>query len=62
MDFSYIMILDVYYVVSPYEENKYKVSTTAVDGGISFEPELPDPAIFEKNHDFRDFMLTKGIS
>ena len=29
---------------------------------MSFDPELPDPAIFEKSHDTRDFVLTKVIN
>jgi hypothetical protein len=28
---------------------------------MKFGPELPQPAVFDKGHDCRDFLLTKGL-
>ncbi|XP_071985964.1 rap1 GTPase-activating protein 1-like isoform X1 [Engystomops pustulosus] len=40
----------------------YKVSVTARDDVPGFGPALPNPAVFQKNQQFRDFLLTKLIN
>ncbi|XP_056294526.1 rap1 GTPase-activating protein 1 isoform X3 [Pseudoliparis swirei] len=40
----------------------YKVSVTARDDVPFFGPALPDPAIFNKGHEFREFLFTKLIN
>uniref|UniRef100_UPI0037E90AB8 rap1 GTPase-activating protein 1 isoform X3 n=1 Tax=Semicossyphus pulcher TaxID=241346 RepID=UPI0037E90AB8 len=40
----------------------YKVSVTARDDVPFFGPALPDPAIFKKGPDFREFLFTKLIN
>ncbi|XP_051269624.1 rap1 GTPase-activating protein 1 isoform X14 [Dicentrarchus labrax] len=40
----------------------YKVSVTARDDVPFFGPALPDPAIFKKGHEFREFLFTKLIN
>ncbi|OCT71221.1 rap1 GTPase-activating protein 1 [Xenopus laevis] len=40
----------------------FKVSVTARDDVPLFEPPLPNPAVFPKNSQFRDFLLTKMIN
>ncbi|XP_073512160.1 rap1 GTPase-activating protein 1 isoform X3 [Phyllobates terribilis] len=40
----------------------YKVSVTARDDVPFFGPPLPDPAVFHKDSDFQEFLLTKLIN
>ncbi|KAM6927989.1 rap1 GTPase-activating protein 1 isoform 7-T7 [Xenentodon cancila] len=40
----------------------FKVSVTARDDVPFFGPALPDPAIFKKGHEFREFLFTKLIN
>ncbi|KAM9324568.1 rap1 GTPase-activating protein 1-like [Gastrophryne carolinensis] len=40
----------------------YKVSVTARDDVPGFGPALPNPAVFQKNQQFREFLLTKLIN
>ncbi|XP_066457905.1 rap1 GTPase-activating protein 1-like [Eleutherodactylus coqui] len=40
----------------------YKVSVTARDDVPGFEPTLPNPTVFQKNQQFREFLLTKLIN
>ncbi|XP_068450717.1 rap1 GTPase-activating protein 1 isoform X7 [Clinocottus analis] len=40
----------------------YKVSVTARDDVPFFGPALPDPAVFKKGHEFREFLFTKLIN
>ncbi|XP_013883558.1 rap1 GTPase-activating protein 2 isoform X3 [Austrofundulus limnaeus] len=40
----------------------YKVSVTAREDVPPFGPPLPNPAVFQKGPDFRDFLLTKLIN
>ncbi|XP_076748316.1 rap1 GTPase-activating protein 2a isoform X5 [Maylandia zebra] len=44
------------------EHTTYKVSVTAREDVPSFGPPLPNPAIFKKGPEFRDFLLTKLIN
>uniref|UniRef100_A0A3P8ZS62 Rap-GAP domain-containing protein n=1 Tax=Esox lucius TaxID=8010 RepID=A0A3P8ZS62_ESOLU len=44
------------------ENVTYKVSVTARDDVPFFGPALPDPAIFKKGHEFREFLFTKLIN
>ncbi|KAG8187108.1 hypothetical protein JTE90_004854 [Oedothorax gibbosus] len=56
---SYIVVQ----VVDPLTPNvAYKVSVTARDGVPVFGPSLPNPAVFRKNDEFREFLLTKLIN
>ncbi|XP_030044243.1 rap1 GTPase-activating protein 1 isoform X3 [Microcaecilia unicolor] len=43
-------------------ETLYKVSVTARDDVPFFGPALPNPAVFRKSPEFRDFLLTKLIN
>ncbi|XP_050414860.1 rap1 GTPase-activating protein 1 isoform X3 [Patella vulgata] len=58
--------LHTYIVVQPIDSNtdhtKYKVSVTARNDVPTFGPSLPNPAVFEKGPEFRDFILTKLIN
>ena len=40
----------------------YKVAITAKDEVPNFGPPLPDPAVFQKGTDFRDWLLTKILN
>ncbi|XP_075450502.1 rap1 GTPase-activating protein 2 isoform X7 [Ascaphus truei] len=40
----------------------YKVSVTAREDVPSFGPSLPNPTVFQKNSEFREFLLTKLIN
>ncbi|XP_041439613.1 rap1 GTPase-activating protein 2 isoform X2 [Xenopus laevis] len=40
----------------------YKVSVTAREDVPSFGPPLPNPSVFQKNSEFREFLLTKLIN
>ncbi|KAM6986998.1 LOW QUALITY PROTEIN: rap1 GTPase-activating protein 2b [Aplochiton taeniatus] len=44
------------------EHTTYKVSITAREDVPSFGPPLPNPAVFKKGPEFRDFLLTKLIN
>uniref|UniRef100_A0A8C6WN07 RAP1 GTPase activating protein 2a n=1 Tax=Neogobius melanostomus TaxID=47308 RepID=A0A8C6WN07_9GOBI len=44
------------------EETTYKVSVTAREDVPPFGPPLPNPAVFKKGPEFRDFLLTKLIN
>uniref|UniRef100_A0A8C5PQN2 RAP1 GTPase activating protein n=1 Tax=Leptobrachium leishanense TaxID=445787 RepID=A0A8C5PQN2_9ANUR len=44
------------------EKTLYKVSVTARDDVPFFGPPLPDPAVFRKGHEFKEFLLTKLIN
>uniref|UniRef100_A0A3B4YBM9 RAP1 GTPase activating protein 2a n=1 Tax=Seriola lalandi dorsalis TaxID=1841481 RepID=A0A3B4YBM9_SERLL len=44
------------------EHTTYKVSVTAREDVPSFGPPLPNPAVFKKGPEFRDFLLTKLIN
>ncbi|KAJ7998666.1 hypothetical protein DPEC_G00207250 [Dallia pectoralis] len=44
------------------ENVTYKVSVTARDDVPFFGPALPDPAIFKKGHEFREFLFSKLIN
>lgn len=58
--------LHAYIVVQVLEPNtpntRYKVSVTARDDVPFFGPPLPNPAIFRKGPEFREFLLTKLIN
>ncbi|XP_064414376.1 rap1 GTPase-activating protein 1 [Latimeria chalumnae] len=58
--------LHAYIVVQPEwtstGETLYKVSVTARDGVPFFGPALPNPAIFRKGPEFREFLLVKLIN
>ncbi|ESO91442.1 hypothetical protein LOTGIDRAFT_105226, partial [Lottia gigantea] len=58
--------LHSYIVIQPIDSNtdhtKYKVSVTARNDVPQFGPDLPNPAVFEKGPEFRDFLLTKLIN
>ena len=41
---------------------RYKVSVTARDDVPFFGPELPNPAVFKKGPEFKEFLLTKLIN
>uniref|UniRef100_A0A674JYD8 RAP1 GTPase activating protein 2 n=1 Tax=Terrapene triunguis TaxID=2587831 RepID=A0A674JYD8_9SAUR len=50
-------------VESPETDNEsYKVSVTAREDVPSFGPSLPSPPVFQKNTEFREFLLTKLIN
>ncbi|XP_067382613.1 rap1 GTPase-activating protein 1-like isoform X12 [Channa argus] len=50
-------------VVNPCSDNVlYKVSVTARDDVPFFGPALPNPAVFKKGPDFREFLFTKLIN
>uniref|UniRef100_K7GHD7 RAP1 GTPase activating protein 2 n=1 Tax=Pelodiscus sinensis TaxID=13735 RepID=K7GHD7_PELSI len=50
-------------VESPETDNEsYKVSVTAREDVPSFGPSLPSPPVFQKNAEFREFLLTKLIN
>nr|XP_042895424.1 rap1 GTPase-activating protein 1 isoform X2 [Parasteatoda tepidariorum] len=56
---SYIVVQ----AVDPLTPNVvYKVSVTARDGVPSFGPALPNPCVFRKDNEFREFLLTKLIN
>ena len=40
----------------------YKVAVTAKEPVPDFGPPLPDPAIFQKGSEFRDWLLTKALN
>ena len=40
----------------------YKVAITAKDSVPQFGPPLPDPAVFQKGSDFREWLLTKILN
>ncbi|XP_063061866.1 rap1 GTPase-activating protein 2a isoform X4 [Engraulis encrasicolus] len=44
------------------EHTTYKVSVTAREDVPAFGPPLPNPAVFKKGPEFRDFLLTKLIN
>ncbi|XP_029469045.1 rap1 GTPase-activating protein 2 isoform X2 [Rhinatrema bivittatum] len=44
------------------DNTTYKVSVTAREDVPSFGPPLPSPPIFQKNQEFREFLLTKLIN
>ncbi|XP_062329954.1 rap1 GTPase-activating protein 2a isoform X7 [Osmerus eperlanus] len=44
------------------EHTTYKVSVTAREDVPTFGPPLPNPAVFKKGPEFRDFLLTKLIN
>uniref|UniRef100_A0A3P9I983 RAP1 GTPase activating protein 2a n=1 Tax=Oryzias latipes TaxID=8090 RepID=A0A3P9I983_ORYLA len=44
------------------EQTTYKVSVTAREDVPSFGPPLPNPPVFKKGPEFRDFLLTKLIN
>ncbi|XP_069083109.1 rap1 GTPase-activating protein 2 isoform X2 [Pleurodeles waltl] len=44
------------------ETTAYKVSVTAREDVPSFGPPLPNPAVFQHNPEFREFLLTKLIN
>lgn len=53
---------DVFIVVQPVTVNgkqKYRLSCGSKDGVPAFGPDIPDPAVFEKNELFRSFVLAK---
>lgn len=58
--------LHAYIVVQVLEPNtpntRYKVSVTARDDVPFFGPPLPNPAVFRKGPEFREFLLTKLIN
>lgn len=60
--------LHAFIVIQPYEintsnnETLYKVSVTARDDVPFFGPTLPNPSIFRKGSDFKEFILTKLIN
>ncbi|XP_012161593.1 rap1 GTPase-activating protein 1 isoform X3 [Ceratitis capitata] len=58
--------LHAFIVVQPLEPNtpntRYKVSVTARDDVPFFGPTLPNPAVFRKGQDFKEFILTKLIN
>lgn len=58
--------LHAFIVVQPLEPNtphtRYKVSVTARDDVPFFGPTLPNPAVFRKGQEFKEFLLTKLIN
>ncbi|XP_062606320.1 rap1 GTPase-activating protein 1-like [Saccostrea cucullata] len=57
--------LHAFIVVQPFTEDgvtRYKVAVAARSDVPKFGPPLPNPAIFEKGPEFRDFILTKLIN
>jgi len=58
--------LHVFIVVQAIDANtpnaRYKVSVTARDGVPHFGPNLPNPAIFRKGREFREFLMTKILN
>ncbi|XP_055376092.1 rap1 GTPase-activating protein 1 isoform X2 [Condylostylus longicornis] len=58
--------LHAFIVVQPLEPNtpntRYKISVTARDGVPFFGPTLPNPSVFKKGQDFKEFILTKLIN
>ncbi|XP_043935781.1 rap1 GTPase-activating protein 1-like isoform X2 [Protopterus annectens] len=58
--------LHAYVVVQPEQtsmgETVYKVSVTARDDVPFFGPALPNPAVFKKGPEFREFLMTKLIN
>lgn len=40
----------------------YKVAVTAKESVPDFGPPLPDPAVFQKGSEFRDWLLTKALN
>lgn len=41
---------------------RYNVSVAAREGVPTFGPSLPNPAVFPKSEEFREFLLTKLIN
>lgn len=58
--------LHAYIVIQPINPNTdnvtYKVAVTARDGVPFFGPTLPQPAVFKKGKEFREFVLAKLIN
>jgi len=40
----------------------YKVAVAAQDDVPNFDPPLPDPAVFQKGAEFRDWLLMKALN
>lgn len=58
--------LHAFVVIQPLEPNtpntRYKISVTARDDVPFFGPTLPNPAVFRKGSEFKEFLLTKLIN
>merc|ERR550532_6735 len=58
--------LHTYLVIQPLDScsscTRYKVSVTSRDDVPFFGPSLPNPAVFKKGPELRDFLLTKLIN
>lgn len=58
--------LHAFIVIQPLEPNtpntRYKVSVTARDDVPFFGPTLPNPAVFKKGNEMKEFLLTKLIN
>lgn len=58
--------LHAFIVIQPIEPNtpncRYKISVTARDDVPFFGPTLPNPAVFRKSTEFKEFLLTKLIN
>lgn len=51
------MTYDIFLPIS-----RYNVSIAAREGVPTFGPSLPNPAVFPKSQEFREFLLTKLIN
>ncbi|XP_057303969.1 rap1 GTPase-activating protein 1-like isoform X3 [Hydractinia symbiolongicarpus] len=59
----FLHVFIIVQVVNPNSANThYKVSVTAKDGVPKFVPPLPNPCIFKKGPEFRNFLLTKVLN
>lgn len=59
----FLHVFIIVQVENPNSENThYKVSVTAKDGVPKFVPPLPNPCIFKKGPEFRNFLLTKVLN
>ncbi|XP_065061295.1 rap1 GTPase-activating protein 1-like isoform X3 [Rhopilema esculentum] len=58
--------LHVFIIVQVIDANtpncRYKVTVTARDGVPRFSPALPNPAVFRKGREFREFLMTKILN
>ncbi|XP_055375677.1 rap1 GTPase-activating protein 1-like isoform X2 [Condylostylus longicornis] len=58
--------LHAFIVIQPLEPNtlntRYKISVTARDDVPFFGPTLPNPSVFKKSREFKEFLLTKLIN
>ncbi|CAF0724252.1 unnamed protein product [Didymodactylos carnosus] len=54
--------LHVYLIITPIDDNKYKVTIKGRDGVPLFGPSLPESSVFERDNNFKQWLLAKLIN